>query len=105
MVHGVLVRVVTLQDGSSYHHSCTLESFTEVAGFIDEQAAVGVTTKELWDRLDGVPCTQATVALDFLKERGCVEVERRRCFPVSNCFFEDALCEWHALVHQSETEN
>ncbi len=58
----------------------------------------------LWNELDDVPCTQATVALEFLKERGCVEVERRRCWPTSGCLFEDALCEWHALVQQCETE-
>ena len=104
MVHGVLVRVVTLQGGRSYQHSCTLESFADVARFIEEQAAEGVTTTELWDRLDDVPCTQATVALEFLKDRGCVDVERRRCYPTSNCFFEDALCEWHALAFQCETE-
>ena len=43
-------------------------------------------------------------ALEFLKERGCLEVERRRCFPSSDAFFEDALCEWHALAFQCETE-
>jgi hypothetical protein len=58
----------------------------------------------LWESLEDVACTQATVALEFLKERGCVEVERRRCFPASNCFFEDALGEWHALAFQCEME-
>jgi len=40
----------------------------------------------------------------FLKDRGCVEVQRRRCRPASECFIEDALCEWHALAYQSEME-
>ncbi len=104
MVHGVLVRTVKRPDGRSYQHSCHLESFAGVARFIEEHATGGVTTNELWDQLDDVPCTQATVALEFLKDRGCVDVERRRCFPISGCFFEDALCEWHALVFQCETE-
>jgi hypothetical protein len=104
MVHGVLVRTVKRSDGRSYQHSCTLESFADVARFIEEHAAEGVTTPRLWDELDDVPCTQATVALEFLKERGLVDVERRRCFPGSNVFFEHALCEWHALAFQCETE-
>ncbi len=103
IVDGVLYRTVELPDGRSYPHTCTLESFADVARFIEEHAAEGVTTNMLWDELDDVPCTQATVALEFLKERGCVEVERRRCFPSSNAFFEDALCEWHALAFQCET--
>src|SRR5258708_4588919 len=97
IVHGVLVRTVKRPDGRSYQHSCTLESFADVARFIEEHATDGVTTNELWNRLDDVPCTQATVALEFLKKRGCVEIERRPCFQASNCFFEDALGEWHAL--------
>jgi hypothetical protein len=59
----------------------------------------------LWERLDDVPCMQATVALEFLKDRGCVEVERRRCWPASAFVFEDALCEWHGLAFQCETED
>jgi hypothetical protein len=104
IVRDVLVRTVTWQDGRSYQHSCTLQSFADVARFIEEHASDGVTTNELWDQLEDTPCTQATVALEFLKDRGCVDVERRRCFPTSDCFFEDALCEWHALVFQCETE-
>jgi hypothetical protein len=104
MVRGVLVRTVMLPGGRSYQHSCTLESFADVARFIEEHGREGVTTCMLWEQLD-VPCTQATVALEFLKDRGCVEVERRRCWPASGFVFEDALCEWHALAFQCETEN
>jgi hypothetical protein len=104
MVQGVLVRTVTRPGGRSYRHTCTLESFADVARFIEEHAGTGVTTNEFWDRLDDVPCTQATVALEFLKDRATVEVERRRCFPASSCFFEDALCEWHALAFQCEMD-
>ena len=105
IVDGLLYRTVAFPDGRSYQHTCTLESFVDVARFIEEHASAGVTTNELWDGLEDTPCTQATVALEFLKDRGCVEVERRRCFPTLNCFFEDALCEWHALAYQDETEN
>jgi hypothetical protein len=57
----------------------------------------------LWERLD-VRSAQATVALEFLKDRGCVEVARRWCWPASGFVFEDALCEWHALAIQCEME-
>ena len=98
------MRTVTLPGGRSYQHTCTLESFAEVAWFFEEHRRDGITTGMLWDQLDDVPSTQATVALEFLKERGCVEVERRRCWPASRFVFEDALCEWHALAFQCGTE-
>jgi hypothetical protein len=104
IVDGVLYRTVEMPDGRSYRHTCALESFADVARFIEEHAEVGVTTTDLWDRLEATPCTQATVALEFLKDRKCVDVERRRCFPTSDCFFEDALCEWRAVAHQCEAE-
>ncbi len=75
-----------------------------MARFIEVHAADGVTTTRLWDELEDVPCTQATVALEFVKDRGSVDVERRRCYLTSNCFFEDALCEWHALAYHCKTE-
>jgi hypothetical protein len=84
--------------GKSYQHTCTLDAFAAVVHYIEDHVGEGVTTNLLWETLDYVPCTQATVALKFLKDRGCVEVEQRRCFPASTCFFEDALCEWHALA-------
>jgi hypothetical protein len=104
IVDSVMYRTVAFPDGRSYHHTCTLESFADVVHFIEEHRAEGVTTTDLWDQLDDTPCMQATVALEFLKDRGCVDVERRRCFPTSTCFFEDALCEWHALAFQCETK-
>jgi hypothetical protein len=103
-VDGVMYRTVALPDGRSYRHTCTFESFADVARYIDEHAVTGVTTTQLWDELDDTPCTQATVALEFLKDRGCVDVERRRCWPTSHGFFEDALCEWHALALQCEID-
>jgi hypothetical protein len=104
IVDGFLYRTVELPDGRSYRHTCTLESFADVVRFIEEHGAEGITTTRLWDVLDDVPCTQATVALEFLKDRGLVDIERRRCFPTSECFLEHALCEWHALAFQCETE-
>ena len=65
--------------------------------FIDEHGTDGVTTNGLWDGLPDVPCTQAAITLAFLKERGCVVVRHRRCYPASNFLVEDALIEFHAL--------
>jgi hypothetical protein len=56
IVDGVLYRTVELPDG-------TLESFADAARFIDEHGFEGITTTRLWDELEDVPCTQATVAL------------------------------------------
>ncbi len=37
------------------------------------------------------------MALEFLKERGLVEVRHRRCYPASNSVHLDAMVEFHAL--------
>jgi len=64
---------------------------------IEERGDDGITTNELCEALPDVPCSRVSVALDFLKERGCV-VEGRRSVGRSGVLFEDALCEWHALA-------
>ncbi len=92
-----LVRTVVRRDGSSYEHRCSLDAYKAVVHYLDEHAEAGVTTGELWDGLPDVPCTQAAVALAFLKERGCVDVRRRRCYPASTVLVEDAMIEFHAL--------
>ena len=94
---GWLVRTFVKPDGSSYQHRCSLDSFRDVARHIDEHATEGVTTNRLWDSLPDVPCTPAAIALAFLKDRGCVTVRHRRCYPASNFLIEDALLEFHAL--------
>ena len=94
---GWLVRTVVKPDRSSYQHRCSMESYRAVAHFIDEHATGGVTTNGLWNGLTGVPCTQAAIALAFLKERGCVAIRHRRCYPASNFLIEDALTAFHAL--------
>ncbi|MFQ5732124.1 MAG: hypothetical protein ACE5KM_09220 [Planctomycetaceae bacterium] len=95
--YGRLVRTVTLADGRSYTHRCELEAYRAVAWFVAEHAAEGVTTNMLWNELADVSCTQAALALDFLKERGCVVTRLRRNFPASDVLYEDALIEFHAL--------
>ena len=94
---GHLVGTVEFKDGRSYTQRCSLEAYKDVAWANEEHANEGVTTATLWEALPDVPCTQISVALDFLKERGCVRTEFRRSFPASGCLFEDALVEYHAL--------
>ena len=94
---GYLVRTVTRRAGGTYCHRCSLETYKAVAYFIEENARAGVTSGMLWQELRDVPCTQASVAVAFLKERGCLDVRHRRVFPASSFFVEDALLEFYAL--------
>jgi hypothetical protein len=96
---GHLVRTVAKRDGSTYSHRCSQESYKAVAHFIEENAGQGVTTGVLWEAAPDVPCTQVSVAVAFMKERGCLVVRHRRMFPTSRFFYEDAMTEYHALEH------
>ena len=93
VVDGHLVRTVVLPDGRGYVHRCTRETFEAVAHAIDERGDEGVTLDPLAEALDA-PSTQANVALEFLKERGCVVTRGRRNYPASNVLFEDAMTEF-----------
>jgi hypothetical protein len=95
---GRLVRHVRRADGRAYTHHCSLEALQEVAWFIEAHAKDGVTTNELWRALADVPATQATVALEFLKEQRLVNTELRRNYPASSCLFEEAMVAYHALT-------
>ncbi len=94
---GRLVRTVRRQHGGIYSHRCSLESYKAVAHLIEDCGGEGVTTDMLWEQLPDVPCTQTSVAVAFMKERGCLVVRHRRIFPTSDFFSEDALIEYHAL--------
>lgn len=100
---GHLVRRVQRPDGTSYAHRCGLAAYREVAWFLEAHAEAGVTTGKIWSGLPDVPCSQASVALAFLKERGCVEVRWRRVRPASTFLFEDSMTEFHALEVGSPT--
>ncbi len=97
---GWLVRTVRTTKGGTYQHRCSLDAFKAVCWFIEERAGDGVTSDMLWQNLPDVPCSQAAVAVAFLKERGCLAVEHRRCLPTSDVFFEDAMVEFHAIEAQ-----
>lgn len=94
---GDLVRTVDQPNGPRYEQRCTFPHFQDVIWAIANREADGVTTGELWQTLPEVPATQASVVLAFLKERGCVDVCRRRCFAASDEPVEDALTEYWAL--------
>lgn len=102
---GHLVRTVRRRDGGTYCHRCSLEAYKAVVHFIEEHAGQGVTTNMLWKAVPDVPCTQTSVAVAFMKERGCLSVCQRRMFPTSDFFFEDAMIELHAMQHKGPESN
>ena len=83
--------------GRDYVHRCTRDIFREVAFTIEEKAAGGTTLEDLVAAMDA-PFTQVNVALAFMKERGCVEVRRRRTYPASDAVYEDAMIEFMYLA-------
>lgn len=85
------------QPDAGYVHRCTRDIFREVAFTIEELAAGGTTLEELVAAMDA-PFTQVNVALSFMKERGCVEVRRRRSYPASAALYEDAMIEFMYLA-------
>ncbi len=96
---GRLVRHVALTNGRGYAQHCTLEVLDQVAWVVEERGENGVTTNELWESLPDLPCTQISVALAFLKDRGCVAVEGRRSYAASTTLYEDALAASHYLAY------
>lgn len=95
---GYLVRTVSFPDGREYQHRCPLAAYEQVAHAVEETPAEGEgTVLEAIARTERLPFTQANVALEFLKERGLVEVRHRRCYPASQSVHLDAMVEFHAL--------
>jgi len=95
---GCLVRTVKGDDGRHYTHRCIRQVFETVAHAIDAMPnqGEGTTTFDL-ARKENLPFTQTNVAIEFLKERGIVEVRHRRCYPATRCVFEDAMVEFLAM--------
>ncbi len=83
--------------GRDYLHRCTRDIFREVAFTIEEHAAGGMTLEDLVAAMDA-PYTQVNLALAFIKERGCIEVRRRRSYPASGQLYEDAMIEFMFLA-------
>ena len=97
---GCLVRTVTDgATGKAYQHRCTRKVFETVAHAINETPADGDGTCQVEIvRRESLPYSQVNVALEFLKERGVIEVRHRRCYPGSTTAFEDAMIEFLALA-------
>jgi len=100
-----LYRKVKPRNGDSYEHSCFAKHYQNVAHCIEQYADQGITTNMLWDILHDIPCTQVSVAIAFMKERDCLAVRRRRMFPASNFFWEDAMLELTALKYNCHVED
>jgi hypothetical protein len=96
---GRLVRHVRLADGRGYTQHCTPEVLEQVACVVEARGGDGVTTNELWTSLPDLPCTQISIALAFLKDRGCAEARGRRSYAASATLYEDAMTEFHYLAH------
>ena len=100
---GCLVRTVVEggADGRTYTHRCGKEAFETVAHAINETPAEGEgTTLTVLARHENVAYTQVNVALEFLKERGLVDVRHRRCYPATRDVYLDAMVEFHALAEE-----
>ncbi len=91
-----LVRTVAAIDGRSYVHRCSREVYGRVAHAMQSVGPEGATLQTLAIALDA-PYSQVNVALEFLKERSCVETRHRRNYPASNFVLEDAMIELLAL--------
>lgn len=107
---GHLVRKVIPTRGQPYAHRCPIDAYRELVWAAIDLAADGFTVKTLVDQVrnrpreehdDGEPWasyTNAAVAIAFWKERGLLDVRRRRNRVNDGFFFEDAMIEFHALA-------
>jgi hypothetical protein len=89
------------QPERNYVHRCTRDIFRKVAYAIEDHAAGGTTLEQIVQAIDA-PYTQVNVALAFMRERGCVEIRRRRTFPASDIVYEDAMIEFMYLAQCAE---
>jgi hypothetical protein len=104
---GCLVRTVAsaAADGRAYSHRCEKKTFETVAHAMAQTPAEGEgTTLSLLARSEGLAYTQVNVALEFLKERGIVDVRHRRCYPATRETYLDAMVEFHALAEEPRPE-
>ena len=98
---GCLVRKVTAADGRGYNHRCSKEVFETVAYAVEATPAEGEgTTLTVIVKQEKLAFTQVNVALEFLKERGIIEVRHRHCYPASKSVHLDAMTEFYALAEQ-----
>lgn len=104
VLDGHLVRTVTFPDGRSYTHRCGLKEYELVAHALAETPAQGDgSCLEAIATAEDLPHTQVNVALEFMKERGLVDVRGRRCYPATTDTYLDAMVEFHALAERPAT--
>lgn len=93
-----LRRLVRFDDGHEYAHRCERNVYEAVALHFED--GHGHTLEELALALN-LPFTQVNVAMEFMKDRGVIEVRyKRMSYAASRCVFEDAMLEYLALVHE-----
>jgi hypothetical protein len=105
-----LIRRVVPRRGEPYEHRCPLAAYRELAWAAIDLAADGFTVDTLADQVRSRPreerddrepwasYTNAAVAIAFWKERGLLDIRRRRNRVEDGAFFEDAMIEFHALA-------
>ena len=105
---GRLVRKVIPRRGKPYGHRCPLDAYRELVWAAIDLAADGFTVETLADQVRNRPrqkhddreawasYTNAAVAIAFWKERGLIDVRRRRNYVNDGYFFEDAMSEFYA---------
>jgi hypothetical protein len=99
---GHLVRRVVPRRGQPYEHRCPRDSFEQIAHAAEELGAQGFTMDSLLEYERGagrdVTFTNVAVALAFLRERGVLDVRRRRNYAATESVHLDAMTEYHALA-------
>jgi hypothetical protein len=105
---GNLVRAVEPKRGKSYEHRTSREAFERVAWAADEIGADGITQDKLVQRT-GLPSTQVSVALAFMKDRGCILTKHRINFPApgnkgQGRLYSDAMIEFEALADKGPAD-
>jgi hypothetical protein len=103
---GCLMRAATTHrgNGRTYTHRCTKPVFEKVAYAVGEVPAEGKGTTLTQIALqEELPFTQVNVALEFLKERGIVDVRHRRCYPATPAVHLDAMTEFYALAEEPKS--
>ncbi len=105
-----LIRTVVPRRGEPYEHRCPLNAYRELTWAAIDLAADGFTVETLThqvrsrpqdkddDRQPWASYTNAAVAIAFWKERGLLDIRRRRNRVEDGAFFEDAMIEFHALA-------
>ena len=106
---GCLVRIVAGRAGETggndrtYTQRCGQQVFEAVAHALNQTPREGAgTSVDRLARQEKLPFTQVNIALEFLKERGIVEVRHRHCYPATQDIYLDAMVEFHALAEEGK---